>query len=119
MRVVISGIGDHLGTGGQPVSAGTRLMLVDDPAKGVKNRCFLIDLSKVPGDLVDPAIVQVQWGLLGRNGEQRPGGTITRRDGGRQVFFDATILKPYLDAWHARAAELAAAAPVEAHRAEP
>jgi hypothetical protein len=42
------------------------------------------------------------------NGEQRQGGTIFRRDGGRQTFFEQALLKPYLDAYKARKAVLMA-----------
>lgn len=85
----------------------------------VDNHGFLIDLSGIKGTLVDPTILQVEWGMLGRGGETREGGLITRQDGSKQPFFDKALLKPYLDAWTARRAELLAPSPVEVHTSAP
>lgn len=88
MRVLISAEGHH-----EP--AGHHLMAVD-------NHQFLIDLSGVPGALVDTGIVRVEWGPTVAAGEIRDGGTITRKDGSKQAFWDAAALEPYLVAWRAR-----------------
>jgi hypothetical protein len=93
MQVVISGEGRH-----DPV--GTVYMSVN--AHG-----FLIDLSAVPGDLVDPAILRVEWGRQVVRGEAGEAGRIIRRGESRvQVFHDRQLIEPYLAAWRARKAEL-------------
>lgn len=92
MRVLISAEGDH-----DP--KGQHYMVVD----GVG---FLIDLSGVQGTLADPTILKTEWGPTIIGGEQRQGGNIFRKDGGRQPFFDEGLLKPYLDAYKARKAKL-------------
>lgn len=92
MRVLISAEGSH-----EP--PGQHYMAVD-------NHGLLLDLSAVTGSLVDPTIVKVEWGQVVIGGDLREGGTITRQDGGRQTFFDREALKPYLDAWRAKKAEL-------------
>lgn len=102
MRVLISGIGDH-----DPKDH--HYMLVE-------NHGFLIDLRGVKGTLVDPAITQVEWDVLHKNGERREGGVITRRDGTKQTFFDKALIQPYIDAWKAKKAQLEAPAPVEVSR---
>lgn len=99
MRVLISAEGDHLGPDGEPVSAGTVRMQVD-------GHSFLIDLSGVRGTLVDPTILRVEWGPAVISGQPQECGFITRRGVPPQPFFDKDLLKPYLDAWRARRAEL-------------
>lgn len=90
MNVLISAEGDH-----DP--KGLLYMQVD-------RHGFLIDLSTVVGNLVEPTIKRVEWGPVIVDGGLREGGTIVRLDGGRQTFFDQGLLKPYLDAWRARKA---------------
>lgn len=87
MRILISAEGEH-----------------DPPAHymQVDNHGLLIDLSRVTGTLVDPTIRRVEWGPTIIAGESREAGSIYRQDGGRQTFFDVTLLKPYLDAWTAK-----------------
>lgn len=94
MRVLISAEGNH-----EP--AGHHYMVVD-------NHGFLVDLSNVMGTLTDPTIKRVEWVPTVAAGQVREGGAIVRADGSRQQFWDASLLKPYLDAWTRRRVELAA-----------
>ena len=76
---------------------------------------LLLDLSTVDGALWDPTITRVDWGPVVVNGEQREGGMVYRQDGGRQPFWDAKALNPYLEAW--RAAKAKAEGDQAAHEA--
>lgn len=67
---------------------------------------FLVDLSQIVGSLVDPTIRSVTWGLQIDGNTMRRGGTITRHDGSKQLFWDNKLLKPYLDAWRLKRDEL-------------
>lgn len=102
MRVLISAEGDHSPKDHQ-------YMVVD-------NHGILIDLSKVDGNLIDPTISRVEWGMRADGNVQREGGVIVRRDGGQQKFWDKAVLEPYLEAYYARRAELAKAPPLEAFK---
>lgn len=98
MQVLISAEGNNTD------SAGARIphtMVVD-------KHLIPMDLTAVAGTLVDPTIARVTWGLQLDGAVQREGGTIHRRDGSRQAFWDLAVLRPYLDAFEARKAELAA-----------
>jgi hypothetical protein len=92
MRVLISSEGEN-----EP--AGQTYMVVDGHG-------FLIDLSGVHGTLVDPTILRVEWGPSVISGQPQECGFITRRGVPPQPFFDKDLLKPYLDAWRARRADL-------------
>lgn len=96
MDVLISAEGNHTD------SAGVRIphtMVVND-------HLLALDLTGVAGTLVDPAITRVTWGIQADGTVMREGGTIHRRDGGRQVFWDRALLEPYLAAFEARKAAL-------------
>lgn len=95
MRVLISAEGKH-----DP--AGLHLMMVD-------GHQFLIDLSGVRGSLVDPTISRAEWGPTVYGGQSIEAGQIVRQDGHRQMFFDKSLLEPYLTAFHDKAAHLAQA----------
>lgn len=99
MRVRIDATGDHLDEHGQPYQAGWVFMVVD-------NHGFMVDLSGIEGTLVDPTISAVTWGPQRDGADMRDGGTIIKQDGGKQLFWDCELLKPYLDAWRLRRYEL-------------
>jgi hypothetical protein len=80
----------------------------DLPYMVVDGHGFLLDLSAVHGTMVDKTIYAVEWGLGVFSGEAREFGVITRQDGTKQTFFDFNLLKPYIDAWRAKKADLAA-----------
>jgi hypothetical protein len=71
--VRIDATGDHRDGDGKPLSAGYVLMTVD-------NHGFIIDLSKVPGQLFDRGVTTITWGPgrhlvyadQGRNGTRKP-----------------------------------------------
>lgn len=92
MNVLISNEGKH-----EP--AGHHYMVVDGHG-------LLVDLSGVSGQLLDPTITRVTWGLQRDGVEMKPGGTIVRQDGHKQVFWEAKLLEPYLEAWRAKRDEL-------------
>ncbi len=94
MRVLISAEGNH-----EP--AGQHYMMVD-------NQAVLLDLSGVQGALHDPSVKRVEWGTVQDGKEIKPGGTIVRRDGTRQPFFDRGAIMPYLDAFNAKMAAMKA-----------
>jgi len=73
------------------------------PFMVLDGRGFLIDLSKVSGNLWDPTIALVEWGMTS-TGEE--GGRIVLKDGTGRRFSDRTLLDPYLKAWQAKRAEL-------------
>ena len=97
MRLTISAEHRHTDSAGKPIP---HTMVVDD-------HLIPMDLSGV-GTLVDPTITRVTWGLQLDGANLREGGTILRQDGGRQLFWDISPLRPYLDAFEARKAELLA-----------
>src|SRR5262245_17748968 len=99
MTVLIDASGAHLDGDGKPHPVGTVYMVVDSHG-------LLVDLSKISGTLVDPTITSVTWGPQLDGTNMRHGGCILRQDGGRQLFWDSELLKPYLDAWRARRDEL-------------
>lgn len=101
MQVLISAEGEHEDSDG---NKGLHRMQVD-------NHSLLIDLSKVRGALADRTILRVDWGHRIIGGAAGEGGTITLRDGSTRPFADKAALKPYLDAFKARRAELDARAP--------
>lgn len=79
----------------------------------VNGRSLLIDFTGMqnsavdPSSLTDPSVLRVEWGPTIINAEAREAGTIIRRDGSRQTFFDRNVLAPYLDAFEQRSFELA------------
>ena len=93
MRVLISNEGDHEPKG--------TYMVVDSHG-------LMVDLSKIAGQLLDRSVTRITWEPQIVNGESTEGGAIYRQDGGRQVFWDRDLLKPYLDAYQARKVELLA-----------
>lgn len=96
MNVLISASGKHLDAAGARVP---HWMVVD-------NHGLLLDLSGVLGNLVDPTITAVTWGLQRDGNDLREGGTIVRQDGHRQAFWDRGLIEPYLKAWKAKKAEI-------------
>lgn len=96
MQVLISAEGSHTDGNGTSIP---HTMVVD-------NHLLPIDLTNVPGTLVDPTILRVTWGLQTDGTKLREGGTILRQGGGWQLFWDIALLRPYLDAFEARKAEL-------------
>lgn len=89
MKVLISAEGQH--------DPPWHYVAVDDVG-------LLVDLSGVSGTLHDPSILRVQWGPADA---ARESGTILRRGGTVQVFFDRGLLDPYVAAWRARRQALA------------
>lgn len=90
MDVLIDASGHHMAPG--------HLIRVDQSQT-------VVDLSNVVGDLHDPTILRVTWGMLSKGGDTRPGGTITLVDGTKRTFFDYSILTPYLTAFDATIAQ--------------
>jgi len=64
-----------------------------------------VDLSDVVGTLYDQATVaKVEWGIV-HAGSGKVFGVVHLKNGQGRAFYDAQLMKPYLAAYEARAAE--------------
>lgn len=68
-----------------------------------------VDLTNIDGELFDaPTTARVSWGYQHPNG--RRFGKIELKNGEARMFWDRTLIEPYVGAWKVQMAQHAAAA---------
>ncbi len=78
----------------------------DLPFFVVDGHGFLIDLSKIAGELWDPTVASIDWSPVVVHGTPSEAGYVRLRNGTGRSFSDRALLTPYLKAWKAKKAEL-------------
>lgn len=60
-----------------------------------------VDLSNVTGELWDPTVAKIEWGIL-HPGTGRTFGRVHLKNGQGRIFWDAMLIQPYLATYMAR-----------------